>query len=140
MSNKPAVIRKKQSAGSIAFKIVAYTVCILLAALSIFPFIVMIVNSTRDTFSIQSSAISFIPGTNLSKNLHILTSKDMFNPWRGLENSLIIAACATALTVYFSTLTAYGLIAYDWKLRGAFFTMILCVMMIPATVTSIGFY
>ena len=65
MSNKPAVIRKKQSAGSIAFKIVAYTVCILLAALSIFPFIVMIVNSTRDTFSIQSSAISFIPGTNL---------------------------------------------------------------------------
>lgn len=140
MSNKPAVIRKKQSTGSIAFKIVAYTVCILLAALSIFPFIVMIVNSTRDTFSIQSSAISFIPGTNLSKNLHILTSKDMFNPWRGLENSLIIAACATALTVYFSTLTAYGLIAYDWKLRGAFFTMILCVMMIPATVTSIGFY
>lgn len=140
MSNKPAVIRKKQSAGSIAFKIVAYTVCILLAVLSIFPFIVMIMNSTRDTFAIQSSAISFIPGTNFSRNLYILTSKDMFNPWRGLENSLIIAACATALTVYFSTLTAYGLIAYDWKLRGAFFTMILCVMMIPATVTSIGFY
>ena len=42
--------------------------------------------------------------------------------------------------VYFSSLTAYALVAYRWKLRGAFFTVILCVMMIPGQVTSIGFY
>ena len=42
--------------------------------------------------------------------------------------------------VYFSALTAYALVAYEWKLRGAFFTMILLVMMIPSQVTSIGFY
>ena len=30
--------------------------------------------------------------------------------------------------------------AYTWKGRDAFFTFILCVMMIPAQVTAIGFY
>lgn len=130
----------KPSAGRVIFRIVAYTVCILLAILSIFPFVIMLVNATRDTYQIQSHAVSLIPGTNLLKNFQILTSKDMFNPWVGLMNSAIIAFGATACTVYFSTLTAYTLVAYEWKLRNAFFTMILCVMMIPTQVISIGFY
>ena len=130
----------KRTPGQNAIRILAYAVCIFLTILSIFPFVIMLVNATRDTYSIQSHAVSLIPGTNLMKNFKILTSKDMFNPLVGLKNSLIISICSTALTVYFSTLTAYTLVAYEWKLRGAFFTMILCVMMIPAQVTSIGFY
>ena len=42
--------------------------------------------------------------------------------------------------MYFSALTAYALVAYQWKGRKTFFTVIMCVMMIPAQVTSIGFY
>ena len=130
----------KRTVGQNAIRVLAYVVCIFLTILSIFPFVIMIVNATRDTYSIQSHAVSLIPGTNLMKNFQILTSKDMFNPLVGLKNSMIISIFSTALTVYFSTLTAYTLVAYEWKLRGAFFTMILCVMMIPAQVTSIGFY
>ena len=122
------------------FRVFAYILCIFLACLSLFPFIIMLVNATRDTPSIQSSPISFMFGSNLKRNFQILTSKDMFSPWVGLKNSLIISVCATALTVYFSTLTAYALVAYEWKLKGPFFAMILAVMMIPATITSIGFY
>lgn len=131
---------RKLSSGDIAFRVIAYTICIILAALSIFPFIIMVVNATRDTPSIQSNAVSFIPGTNLMRNYDILVSKNMFNPLLGLRNSFIISAGATALSVYFSTLTAYALVAYEWKLKGPFFALILAVMMIPATVTSIGFY
>lgn len=123
-----------------AFRVFAYVLCIFLACLSLFPFIIMLVNATRDTPSIQSNPISFVFGSNLLRNFEILTSKDMFNPWTGLKNSIIISVSATALTVYFSTLTAYALVAYEWKLKGPFFAMILAVMMIPATVTSIGFY
>lgn len=123
-----------------AFRVFAYVLCIFLACLSLFPFIIMLVNATRDTPSIQSNPISFVFGSNLLRNFEILTSKDMFNPWTGLKNSVIISVSATALTVYFSTLTAYALVAYEWKLKGPFFAMILAVMMIPATVTSIGFY
>ena len=40
-----AVVNKKAS--SYAFKIFAYAFCILLTVLSIFPFVIMIVNATR---------------------------------------------------------------------------------------------
>lgn len=129
-------MKKKSNKGMLIF---AYVVCIFLAVLSLFPFIIMIVNATRDTYSIQQHAISLIPGSNLVKNFQILTSKDMFSPFVGFKNSLIIGIAKTVLTVYFSTLTAYTLVAYEWKLRTAFFTLILAVMMIPAQVTSIGF-
>ena len=130
----------RRTPGQKAFRVFAYVLCIFLACLSLFPFIIMLVNATRDTPSIQSNPISFAFGTNLARNFQILVSKDMFSPWTGLKNSLIISVCATALTVYFSTLTAYALVAYEWKLKGPFFALILAVMMIPATVTSIGFY
>ena len=138
MAKKPIGIRR--TPGQKAFRVFAYIVCIFLACLSLFPFIIMVVNATRDTPSIQSSPVSFVFGSNLAKNFKILTSKDMFSPWTGLKNSIIISVGATVLTVYFSTLTAYALVAYEWKLKGPFFAIILAVMMIPATVTSIGFY
>lgn len=138
MAKKSIGIRR--TTGQKIFRVFAYILCIFLACLSLFPFIIMLVNATRDTPSIQSSPISFMFGSNLKRNFQILTSKDMFSPWVGLKNSLIISVCATALTVYFSTLTAYALVAYEWKLKGPFFAMILAVMMIPATITSIGFY
>ena len=138
MAKKSIGIRR--TPGQKAFRVFAYVLCIFLACLSLFPFIIMLVNATRDTPSIQSNPISFMFGTNLLRNFNILTSKDMFSPWTGLKNSIIISVFATALTVYFSTLTAYALVAYEWKLKGPFFALILAVMMIPATVTSIGFY
>lgn len=130
---------KSKSAAQRPFKIVAYTVCVLLAIISLFPFVLMIINATRSTTQIQQHAISLIPGSNLMNNFKILTGKS-FNPFRGFLNSLIISICSTGANVYFSTMTAYALVAYSWKLRKPFFTLIMCVLMIPAQVTSIGFY
>ena len=123
-----------------AIRVFQYVLCIFLAVLSIFPFWIMAVNATRDTISVQAHPISFQFGTYLMGNIRVLNKTEMFSAVTGLKNSFIISACATVLTVYFSTLTAYALVAYEWKLKGPFFGFILAVMMIPATVTSIGFY
>jgi multiple sugar transport system permease protein len=114
-------------------------ICIILAILSLFPFVVMFVNSTRSTTQIQQHAVSVIPSVYMMKNLGILLGKS-FNPAVGFINSLIVSVCVTALATYFSTLTAYGIVIYDWKLRDAFFGFILAIMMIPAQITMIGFY
>ena len=119
--------------------VVIYIVCILLGILSILPFWIMIANATRSTYQIQQHAISLIPSTHLAENLKVLTGKT-FNPISGFLNSLVISTGATVCAVYFSTLTAYALVAYEWKMRQPFFTMILAVMMIPTQVISIGFY
>lgn len=119
--------------------IVIYIVCILLGLLSIMPFWIMIVNATRSTYQIQQHAVSLIPSTFFKSNFAVLTGKT-FNPLTGFFNSVIISSGATVCAVYFSTLTAYALVAYEWKLRQPFFTLILGVMMIPTQVISIGFY
>ena len=119
--------------------ITIYIICILLGLLSIMPFWIMIVNATRSTYQIQQHAVSLIPSTFFSKNWAVLVGKT-FNPLTGFLNSVVISTSATVLSVYFSTLTAYALVAYEWKMRQPFFTMILAVMMIPTQVISIGFY
>ena len=108
-------------------KIVIYVVCIFLAILSILPFWIMIVNATRSTTEIQQHAISLIPSKYMLNNIKILLGKS-------------ISIGATGLALYFSSLTAYAQVAYNWKLRNAFFSFIMVVMMIPAQVTMIGFY
>ena len=115
---------------------IEYLVCILLAVLSIFPFWIMIVNATRSTTQIQQHAISMIPSTYALNNFKVLTGKS-FKPIVGFTNSLIISIGATACAVYFSTMTAYGLVVYRWRGRQAYF---MAVMMIPAQITMIGFY
>lgn len=123
----------------VGMKILIHVVCIILALLSILPFWIMIVNATRSTNEIQQTAISLIPSKFLMNNFKILTGKS-FQPMVGFMNSIIISTGATILNVYFSSLTAYAIVAYDWKLKKAFFSFIVGVMMIPAQVTMIGFY
>lgn len=132
-------MKKRKTPSGLLFKVVAYTVCMILAILSILPFWVMFVNATRNTFQIQQEALSLIPSVHLLDNIKILVGKT-FDPIRGLSNSMIVSVASTFCTVYFSALTAYALVAYNWKLRKPFFTFIMAVMMIPAQVSIIGFY
>ena len=125
--------------GGVVLKVVIYIVCILLAILSIFPFWIMIVNATRSTNEIQQHAVTLIPSSYLQNNFKVLTGKS-FNPLVGFMNSIIISVGSTTLSIYFSTLTAYAIVVYDWKLKNAFFKMIVGIMMIPAQITMIGFY
>ncbi len=129
----------KSKRTSLALMITIYVSFAILTVLSIFPFWLMIVNSTRSTYEIQQHAISLIPSGYLLNNLAILTGKS-FNPIAGFTNSLIISVGSTACALYFSTMTAYGVVVYDWKYRRQFFSFILAVMMIPAQITMIGFY
>lgn len=122
-----------------ALKTVIYIVCIFLAVLSILPFWIMFMNATRGTYEIQQHAISLLPSKYLMSNFHVLLGKS-FNPIKGFINSMIISGGATVCATYFSSLTAYALVVYNWKMRQPFFTFIMAVMMIPAQVTSIGFY
>jgi multiple sugar transport system permease protein len=125
--------------GSLILKVIIYVVCVFLAILSIAPFYIMIINATRSTVQIQQHAISLLPSTYMMKNIAILLGKS-FNPANGFVNSLIISTGATLCAVYFSNMTAYGLVVYNWRFRRPFFSFIMAIMMIPAQITMIGFY
>jgi len=132
-------MKKGRNGQNVIGTVFVYLVCFILTCLSILPFWIMFMNATRSTTEIQAHAISLLPSTHLKQNLEILLGKS-FNPVRGFANSMIVSAFSTGCAVYFSTLTAYAIVVYDWKLKRTFFSFIMAVMMIPAQVTIIGFY
>jgi len=115
-----------------------YLFCGALCVLSLFPFLIMMVNATRSTNQIQQS-MSLIPGTSLLNNWNVLVGKS-FNVATGFRNSAIIAFGSTSLAVYFSALTAYGLTVYAFKGRRFLFALIVGIIMIPQQIANIGFY
>lgn len=76
---------------------------------------------------------------NIVYNWRALISRG-FRMFRGFSNSAIIAISSTILVVYFSALTAYGLHVYKFRGRLAMWALILVIMMLPGSLTFIGFY
>lgn len=122
-------------------QIIRNAVCIFLCILSLIPFWIMIVNATRTSVDIQSS-FSLIPSHYLAENWQKLLYQASQNVplWRYMVNSLIIAGGSTILSVYFSTMTAYGVTAYKFKGASFAWAFIMAIMMIPVQVSSIGFF
>lgn len=120
-------------------KALIYVVSVLLCAMSVLPFLIMFVNATRESAAIQQG-ISFVLGNRLAANMDTLRNRQNFDVVRGMFNSFQISALSTLLALYFSTLTAYGLVVYRFKGRTAAFTFIMAVMMIPTQVSIVGFF
>lgn len=122
--------------------IIIYVFLILLTLMCLVPIWILIVNATRSHADIMKG-VSLIPSGNLFKNLNTLKTNNLYNvffaPLTGMRNSLVIAGCCCALTVFFSGMTAYGLVVYDFKAAGPAFVFILAVMMVPSQVTAVGF-
>jgi len=131
---------EKRSSGTYVFKTFVYFICIVLGLMSIYPFFIMFLNATRSTVEIQQQALPLLPSNFMSDNLHIIERNRTFDAFVGFRNSLIVASGTAFCAIYFSSLTAFALTAYDWRMRQPFFTFIMAVMMIPGQIVTIGFY
>ncbi|MBI5952854.1 MAG: carbohydrate ABC transporter permease [Chloroflexi bacterium] len=115
-----------------------YLLLFVLLALTIVPIWLLIVNSTRSTTEIQQG-ISILPSWHMIENYRLLLSKGLNLP-RGFANSLFLAVSSTVITVYFSLLTAYGLVVYNFPGKKLFSNFIVVLVMIPTQLSIIGFY
>ena len=117
---------------------IAYIVLIFMSILCLVWFYILFVNATRSKGEL-TRGFTPIPSTHLIENL----SNGVFHgtlPFvRGMLNSLFVAGCSAALCTYFSTMTAYAIHVYDFKMKKFMSTFILAVMMIPQQVTALGF-
>ena len=120
-----------------ARRVIAYIVLILITFICLFWFYVLFINSTRSNAELTKGFRPY-PSTFLVTNWDNLVhgTLPIFN---GLINSLIVATLTAVFATYFSTMTAYAIHAYDFKLKKFIFTFILMVMMIPTQVTALGF-
>ena len=129
---------KSQSTSLAIRRFVAYAVLIILAFLSLFPFFILVINSTRGHADIQKG-FSALPGVFFMKNFVNMVSNDNNPILRALVNSVFVSCMSAVLTTYFSSMTAYGIYMYRFKGRKFSFRFILAVMMVPAQVSTLGF-
>ncbi len=115
-----------------------YTFLIILTLVCLIPFINVIVNATRQSYEIQKEGFSLIPGNFLQENWNVL--KTYADVWKGFLNSLYVSISVTALSAYFSALTAYGFRMYSFKLNKFLFGFIVVMMMVPVQLGFIGMY
>ena len=120
-------------------RVVVYAVLIFLSVLCLFSFYMLFVNATRSNADLQGG-FRLLPSNYFFKNLVNAWTDASINVPRGMLNSFIIASCTAVLSTYFSVLTAYGIHAYDFKLKKVAFTFIMAVMVIPNQVSAVGFY
>ena len=126
----------KKASGFKSFLV--HFVLILLSFMCLFFFYILIVNATRSHADLQKG-FSALPGKAFLTNLNNVANDGTFPMFKGILNSLIVSSCSAALSTYFSSLTAYGLYTYQFKLRNAAFTFIMAILVMPTQVTAMGF-
>lgn len=117
---------------------IIYILMVVFALIAIVPVWLSLVNATRTNVQINEG-LSFLPSTHALDNWRILTSRN-FQIWQGFINSAIISTFSTALCVYFSALTAYGIHVYRFKGRSILISIIMTLILLPASLSFIGFY
>ena len=128
----------KKKAGSQFRTVFAHIVLILLSFMCLFFFYVLIINATRSHGDLQKG-FSALPGKYFLENLKNVANDGSFPMFRGILNSVIVSSCSAALCTYFSSLTAYGLYAYEFKARKVAVTFIMAILVMPTQVTAMGF-
>ena len=119
-------------------RLLVYLILIFLTFLCLFSFYMLIINSTRSNGELQGG-FAILPSTHFFENLKNAWTDSSINIPKGLLNSFIIAGITSVLTTYFSALTAYGIHAYDFRLKKLAFGFIMAIMVIPSQVSAVGF-
>ena len=120
-------------------RFVVYAILIFLSVMCLFSFYMLIINATRSNADLQGG-FRLIPSDQFFINLKNAWTDASIDIPRGMLNSFIIAGSTAVLSTYFSALTAYGIHAYNFRLKKAAFTFIMAVMVIPNQVYAVGFY
>jgi len=127
----------KKGVGIHGRRAIAYIALTIISFFCLFWFYILFINATRSHGELQTG-FRFLPSTHLLENWKNLV-EGTIPVWSGLINSLIVSTLSAGLCVYFSTMTAYAIHAYDFKLKQPIYAFILAVMMIPTQVTALGF-
>ena len=131
-------MRQKNENAHPIFTLFVHLVLIFLAFLCLFFFYILLINSTRNHFDIQKG-FSFLPGTSFVSNFKKVMADANIPVLSGIKNSLIVSSASAILATYFSALTAYGLYAYDFKLKKPAFVFIMLILAMPTQVSALGF-
>ncbi|GGA46668.1 carbohydrate ABC transporter permease [Paenibacillus physcomitrellae] len=113
-----------------------YVFLILAAAVSIFPFLWILVSSTNLSKDVSNGRL--LPGAQLIQNFQHLT--EQINLGQALWNSGRIAVITTVLALLVASLAGYGFEIYRSRAKDIVFNILLLSMMIPFASLMVPLY
>lgn len=115
-----------------------YLILIVGAALSLIPFLWMVISATHTTQEIFATPMPLLPGGELWTNLQRLQADTGFA--RVMFNSILVAVLYTFFSCIVSAMCGYGLAKYRFRGRGIMLGLILLTMMIPGQVLLVPLF
>lgn len=116
--------------------IILFIVSLGLFFLYFFPFILVLINSFKERIDIVTNPLA-LP-SKLSFHNYIDAFETM-NFMPALWNSLLITVLSVILILLFSSLLAYFLVRWKWKMNGIIFMLLIASMIIPFQALMIPF-
>ena len=108
---------------------IQYLFLIIMAVISVFPFLWMIISATNSSMDIILGKMSF--GVVLMNNIrNLLSAGDLLTC---LKNSAILSVFITTLSILICSLAGYGFIVFKSRAKEFWFSFILLSMMIPTS-------
>ena len=131
-----AALRRRRRRRALASNAAWYVVLTALAAITVFPFLWMLLTSLKGPADpITSVPPQFIPGhptlANYQKVLDSLPILKFF------QNSIVVSIAVTGLNVLVSAMAAYPLAKMRFRGRDAIFYLLLATLIVPAQLTYI---
>lgn len=112
-----------------------YLLCFLVAVVTLFPFLWMVVGSLKTAAEVSQYPPSFLPEEVAWRNyVEVFTSVPFL---RFIFNSFIVASTVTLVSLLFHAMAAYSLARLHYPGRNLFFVGIVMTLMVPFSVTLI---
>lgn len=109
-------------------RIILFVISLVLFLLYFFPFILVLINSLKERIDIVSNPLS------IPSNLSLQNYTDAFetmNFMSALWNSLFVTILSLGIILIFSSLLAYFLVRWKWRMNGIIFTVLIASMIVP---------
>lgn len=123
--------RKKQIRNTLLF-----VLSLFLFALYFFPFILVLINSFKERLDIVSNPLA-LPTTWSFANY--IEAYQTMNFISAFWNSVLITTVSVLLIIVFSSMFAYFLVRWKWKVNGWIFLLLIASMIIPFQALMIPF-
>ena len=107
--------KKSKGLGVGTRRVISYIVLVILSFLCLFWFYILFINSTRSNGEL-TKGFTLLPSTHFLENWTNVM-KGSQPVVSGMINSCIIAICSAILCTYFSTMPAYAIQEYNFKLK-----------------------
>jgi len=115
-----------------------YALVVLLAAVFVFPFVVMVTTAFKYSDEIFRAPPQLLPQHWTLE--HFVQALTQIPFWRFLINTVVISGLSVLGTLLAAPLVAYSLSKLRWPGRNVLFILVLATMMLPPQVTLIPIY